>query len=135
MDTMLARQAYEMRVSGQDDFEIGEALGVTVEEATKLVNEWGDSIPSPTNVEARRDELKRCDYWYSALVAEYVLKTIPVDRAINSFVKLSERRSKLSGLDAPSRAEIDATLHAATPSSVDEEIQRLATDLGLNDRF
>lgn len=108
-----------------------------MDEASRLVNDWGDSLPSPTNTEARRDEIKRVDTWLGRVNADYLRppedpRHMPTSQAVTAFIKLSERRCKLLGLDAPSRAEIEATLHAATPGAIEDEIARLADELGLS---
>ncbi len=52
----------------------------------------------------------------------------PVLAAINTVLKIEERRAKLLGLDAPTRVE------AVTVDMVEAEMQRLTAELGLNDR-
>lgn len=124
------REAYEMHLAGKDDFDIAEKFGVTLDEARSMVETYGNALPSPTNAAARRDEVARVDVWLGRVDAAWVKGDLPVDKAVNSFVKLSERRCKLLGLDAPSKAEIEATLNMKTPDSIDEEVQQLADELG-----
>ena len=52
----------------------------------------------------------------------------PVLAAINTVLKIEERRAKLLGLDAPTRVE------AITVDMVEAEMQRLTAELGLNDQ-
>lgn len=131
METLQQKQAYELSLAGNDSFDIAEALNITVEDAEKAVQAFQDALPTPSATEARRLEVARCDLWLQRVDAEYISQTLPIDKAVNSAMKLSERRCKLLGLDAPSRAEVTALL-SATPSSVDEEIAHLAVELGLN---
>ena len=131
MDTVNARMAYEMHLAGEDEFTIAEKLRITVDEAVALFTEFSASMPTPTTTEARRDEVKRVDTWLARVDAAWISKEITVPQAVLSFCRLSERRCRLLGLEAPTKAEIEATLHAATPASIEEEIARLALDLGL----
>lgn len=125
-----AKEAYDMSLQGQDMFDIAEKYSITVDEATKMVNGWADAVPSATNTEARRDEIRRVDRWTNRLEQEYREKNIAIDKAIASFCKLSERRSKLTGMDSISAAEAAALLNQAPPASVDAELQQLADELG-----
>jgi hypothetical protein len=52
----------------------------------------------------------------------------PVLAAINTVLKIEERRAKLLGLDAPTRVE------AITVDMVEAEMVRLTAELGLNDQ-
>jgi hypothetical protein len=52
----------------------------------------------------------------------------PVLAAINTVLKIEERRAKLLGLDAPTRVE------AITVDMIEAEMVRLSAELGLNDR-
>jgi hypothetical protein len=113
-------------------FDIAEKLQVTVEEANALVTDYADTMPSPSNTEARRTEVARVDLWLARVDAAWVSKELPIEKAVTAFTRLSERRCKLLGLDAPSRAEIEATLHAVTPGAIEDELARLSTELGFN---
>lgn len=135
-----AKTAYGMHLAGNDEFEIAEHLRLPVADVRDMITNWSASLPSPSNAEARRDEIKRVDTWLARLDLAYHTtdedgrREIPIDKAITSFVRLSERRCRLLGLDVPTRAEVEMTLNGAPPSSVDEEIQKLAVELGLNDK-
>lgn len=54
---------------------------------------------------------------------EYLLDHAPVLKAIETLIKLSERKSHLLGLDAVKRVEV------LTPGMIDEEIARLSAEI------
>lgn len=125
-----AKTAYDMRLAGADSFDIASALHITVDEAEALASAHSDSIPSPSNTDARRTEIQRVDVWLSRLNTEYTLQNIPIDKAVTSFCRLSERRCKLLGIDSPSRQEITELLNTLPPASIDAEVAALARELG-----
>lgn len=130
------RKAYELHLEGKDEFDIAEALAIPVGTVPELLAEAQAAAPTPSNTEARLDEIKRVDVWLSRVNADYLRdpedpRHMTTTQAVGAFIKLSERRCKLLGLDAPTKQEIEATLHAA-PVSIDEELQLLADELGLN---
>lgn len=132
--TRLMRECYKRRLAGQDDFQIAEALKITVARASSYATEWTESNAEPDNVEARRTEVARVDTWLARVDAEYCEKNITVDKAVTAFCRLSERRCKLLGLEAPTRAEVAATLTSQVPLTIEDEIRALSAELGLNDR-
>lgn len=137
----LMRRCYSQRLAGKDAFAIAEGLqdeGVmlSVPQVLEYADEWAARQPTQSNPEARKQEIDRIDVWLSRVDGDY---SRPVDDerrmstkdAVAAFCRLSERRCKLLGLDAPSKSEITALL-ANKPASIDEEIAQLAIELGLN---
>lgn len=132
-----ARIAYELHLEGKDEFDIAEALNLPVDDVSTLLQEAQASAPSPTNTEARKDEIKRVDVWLQRVNADYLrspddARHMTTSQAVAAFIKLSERRCKLLGLDAPTRAEVEATL-THSPVSIDQELNQLAQELGFHD--
>ena len=97
-------EALELRAGGSTYGQIGAALGVSRSRAFKIVGKALDELTkrSEGSVERlRRLELVRLDRWTCALDPK---KDDP--RVVDTLIRLSERRCKLLGLDAPTRTEL-----------------------------
>lgn len=133
MDDNLARRAYELRLAHVDDLEIARELNISSSAVSELIANY---IPAATptesaeNTKARQEEVALLDVWTKRVDAEYRQQNVPIDKAVSSIVRLSERRSKLLGLDSPTRSQIEATL-SDSPLTIDEELQKLQEELGL----
>lgn len=120
-----AAQALELRKQGWQFPEIAEALGVSTPCAFKYVNQYLEQLrkQAKSSAEELRDlELHRMDDMQNALW-EKVLKG---DRdSIQSVIKISERRSKLLGLDKPLKV-------AETTPDGDEKQQQPVQNVNYN---
>jgi len=98
-------EAFELRLKGLDYREIGARLDVTTTAAERLVKEQLGAI-QPTReqlTEVMTLELGRLDYMTSRLMKR-IEGDSRDDAAYNLLLKISERRAKLIGLDAPKKA-------------------------------
>ncbi len=101
------RQAVALRLSGATYQQIGDKLGVTSSAAHLQVKQELETRAKQSEgkiVELRQIELARVDrvllaIWDKVLKSDY--------KAIDKFVKLSERRAKLLGLDAPVQHKVE----------------------------
>lgn len=126
-------EALRMRAEGKSFAEIGEALGLTVSGVSRLLDRALDRVHEDIKEAAHRhvaDQLVKIDraeefaarvVFGSSEEAEVKLK------AIDRLVRLWERKSKLIGLDSPTR--ITATVEADRPTPAEIQlVAELATD-------
>ncbi len=110
-------QALDMRKSGATYDQIGAALGITTQGAYKAIirslrrlNEKNAEDSS----ELRRLEVERLD---KMLAAIWNMVIIGDQGAIDRALKISERRARLFGLDAPTRTDL-TSLGEKMPSAI-----------------
>lgn len=97
-------QAVALRVAGATFQQIGKQLGITDSAAHKLVVTALQEIATATNEQAdtlRQIEIERLDLAILAIAQQVKAGNLG---AIDRWVKLSESRRRLLGLDAPTRA-------------------------------
>ncbi len=111
-------EALNLRKSGATYDQIGKALGITTQGAYKAIirslkrlNEQN----SESSEELRRLEVERLD---RMLVAIWPQVLNGNQGAVDRAIKISERRAKLLGLDAPTRADITSNNDKITPIGV-----------------
>lgn len=143
-------RAVELRRLGKTFLEIGDDLGVTASRAYRIYQAALAAIPAQHLDEHRAEELQRLDYLtgkaFEVLHRHHITVSngrvvmvedadgastpveddAPVLQAIDRVLKISERRSKLLGLDAPVRAEV-------TIDSIDAQIAELTAQLAAED--
>jgi hypothetical protein len=142
-------QVVQLRLAGASFEEIGGQLGVSDTRAHQL---WADALQRTVKEPAdqqRMLELQRLDQLQAAATAvlqatHHVIQGAkvvaddqgrpyvdhgPILAAVNTLVRVMERRARLLGLDAPARvdARLDGTLTSV--SAVDQELQRLEAEL------
>jgi hypothetical protein len=101
-----AAKALEMKRDGATYDAIGKKLGITRQAAWKLIQNRFADIRKQTEESAedvRDQQLMRLDGFLFALRGK-VKRGDP--RAIDSALRIEDRRAKLLGLDAPSRTEV-----------------------------
>lgn len=119
-------RCYELKLLGHSLRGIAEILTaegtpISHETVRVLIKDEGDSRVLPLADEVRQQEIDRFDAWLLAL-NEQIVEGNQVARSIEVGVKVSERRARLLGIDAPAQAEIAGTLeHRPT-----ELLERLA---------
>lgn len=99
------KRAYELRISGFSYRKIGEALGVGHVTAFNYVKETLSILRAECHdlAETYRDmELERLDQAQMAIYAKVLKGDVA---AIDRLLKIQERRSKLLGLDSPTKIE------------------------------
>lgn len=124
------KQAMQMRVDGYDYAEIAYQLGYgTAEAAANDVHQALEEeflLNQQYSAEVlRMIELKRLNTMYNALLPGIARGN---SRAVDVGVKISDRISKMSGLDAPVRTEV------VEMRMVDAEIERLKREIASRQR-
>jgi|GEM_PF-4126515 len=95
--------ALAFRLMGHTFEVIGEQIGVTTQRAHQLVLEaLNDTLTEPAE-ELRSLEVSRLDQMMTGVYSAAVLGDT---KAIDSVLKIQERRAKLLGMDAPTKSEI-----------------------------
>lgn len=124
---LMDARAMELRRDGNSYRAIAEQLDVSVATAHASVQRALKTIRKENAETVRALELQRLD---DSLMVALDIRDNPLTRddirlqAIATIVRLQERRSKLEGLDAPTKIE-----HRIT-DSVDAAIEQLAAELG-----
>jgi len=137
----LMKRCYSMRLAGKDAFTISEAIykeggpQLSVTQVHDFSEEWAARLPAPTNPEARRDMVAQIDQWIGEVVGSYHreptdLRWTNLKDSVASFCRLADRKSKLLGLDAPTRGEVELLMKQGTVS-IEEELSILRSELGL----
>lgn len=112
-------KAAHLRASGASFREIGEALGIDYSWARDLVIRALEQATYEAADVMRTQEGARLDRMQRAVWPAAITGDIP---AVNTVLKIMERRAKLFGLDAPVKVETDV----AIGTGVDAEVERLA---------
>jgi hypothetical protein len=126
-------RAFGLRKAGASYRQIAQQLGVGVNTAWADVNAELMELRAQTTVDAeavREMELQRCD--------EMILGLWPAVRrgdpkSVMAAVRVSDRRARLLGLDAPSKTELTGNLeidHAHARETLAGRIARLSSRLG-----
>jgi len=100
--------AYEMRLSGMLPSAIAKVLKVSESTVRNRINTEIAKRVLPLADEVRKMELDRLDRWLSKL-DDQIEGGHMVARNVEVAVKVSERRAKLLGVDAPEKQEIMLT--------------------------
>lgn len=133
-------EAYRLRLRGMPLRDVGRALGVSHETVRQWTQVEADSLVLPLADEFRKQQLDRLDIALAKAMAVLdgthltvshgrvvmledaetgartpIVDQGPVLAAIDRIVRLEERRSKLMGLDAPARTEIEARVDDLRP--------------------
>lgn len=109
------RRAVEMRTQGHTYQQIADACGVSMSAAYKAVCTYLEqtrAIAREAAEEVRRIELDRLDRMLAAVAPKAEDGDL---QAVQTAIKLQERRAKLLGLDAPAETR---TTHDAAPDVV-----------------
>ena len=128
-------RAYELRLKGHSLRAIAAILtGEGIQASHTSVREWisqeCSERVSPLADEVRRMELDRLDRWLVKLDEEIEAGN-QVARNVDSAVRVSERRARLLGVDAPQQSELHATVEhkpAEVLALIEEARQRVAAD-------
>ncbi|MGH3536649.1 MAG: hypothetical protein ACRDQG_18300 [Pseudonocardiaceae bacterium] len=102
-------QAYELRLKGHSLRAIGKIMGLSHEVVREIISDECNLRVMPLADEVRKQEIDRFDQWLVALNGK-IDAGDQVARNIEVAVKVSERRAKLLGADAPVQTEITATV-------------------------
>jgi hypothetical protein len=144
-------QVMQLRLAGQSFEEIGDQLGISDTRAHQLYQDALDRTIKEPAGRVRQLELRRLDRLELAaskvLAGKHLVvqggKVVhgdddqplvdqgPVLQAINTLLRVAERRAKLLGLDEPVRADVTARIHAEVYSldALDRELERVTAEL------
>lgn len=111
-------KAVSMALAGLSFEQIGEELGISLQAAHSMVNRTIEETRNTNVDELRQVENARLDRAQAAIWSD-VLKGD--QKAINTFLRISERRAKMNGLDAPSKVQMSV--------EVRQEMQQALTQL------
>jgi hypothetical protein len=129
IDAQQTMQIMQLRVAGWSVWQIADHLGVSTptihNQIVEQLASWRDMTQEMSN-ELRELELQRLDEFLRALWPKCQLGN---PRAIETALKVSERRAKLMGLDAPEKREV--TLDANVQTLNHNELVAEYTRLGL----
>lgn len=135
----LGKQCYQLKLKGHDDYQIAERLGISPAE----VGTWSRTGEKAAPVEDTDNDIEIArvngwalrleEIWEACSVYDLDTRSDLIHRFIVSFDKLSRRRSALGGLDRAAKP-VTAGVASGPPASLDEELQRLAQELGVNDK-
>jgi hypothetical protein len=142
-----AARAFGMSLKGMSNAAIGAEFGVSGEAIRLLLNEYRSHLVTPLAEEARNVELAKLDraeavawrilednhvaFQHGKVVTldgKPIQDVEPVFKAIATILKISERRSKYMGLDAPTKTE---TITTQAPS-IDDHVMRLVEQVNAN---
>lgn len=99
---------YELRLTGMSIREIAERTGISKSTVHDRIQAEISSRVTPLAEEVRKMELDRLDGWLERL-NEQIARGIQVARNVEVAVRVSERRAKLLGIDAPEKVEATVT--------------------------
>jgi transcriptional regulator with XRE-family HTH domain len=118
----LRAQAFDMRLAGHTQQAIAERLGRDRSTISRWLQVEINNLIIPRVEELRRVETERMDSYLRALEEGIVKGDV---KAINAALRVSERRARLLGLDAP--VKIESTV--ITLEMIDREMARLNAEL------
>lgn len=102
-------EAYNLRLRGHSLRDIGKLMGVSHTAVANWIKAECEERVLPLADEVRKQEIDRFDNWLLKL-AEQIDEGKQVARNIEVAVKVSERRARLLGADAPLQQEVTATV-------------------------
>lgn len=117
----------QLRLEGQSFRAIAATTGLSVGTVYTRIRDAIDLEVNPKAEELRAIECERLDSYLARLAPKIADGD---DRAINTAVRIGERRSKLLGLDMPTR--VDATLETHEVTERDIELRQLIAEAKAN---
>lgn len=125
------RVCYELRLAGHEYGEVARIasgrLGWSISRSTawKRVEQEGLARVQPAEAALRSQELDRLDRYLLAIETKVAVSENPrvVVDAVNAALKIGERRAKLLGLDAPTRADLTVHNQDAEDRELDQMLQ------------
>jgi hypothetical protein len=120
------RLAVQLRIEGLTYDEIGDRLGVSRPMASRIVNRAINRVLREPVEQLVQLEASRLDALWAAMFPRALRGSA---RHAEVCVRISERRSRLLGLDQPTRVHADV-LANVTVDQIDAEIERLLREYG-----
>lgn len=121
-------KAYDLRLRGMTYRQIGANLGVSYTQAMNDVKARIDEIELPGVMEVRKQEIDRLMRYLAALDTRI---DDGDDKALVIALKVSERLSKMLGVDAPQQISVEKT----EVTQVDLEIQELIRNMNARNQM
>jgi hypothetical protein len=123
--TVAAQQVrcYELRLTGMSIRAIAAATGLSVGTVHNRISQEINDRVAPLADELLAIELARLDRWLVRLDAQ-IESGFAVARNVEVAIRVSERRSRLLGLDAPVRSRVETV----TLDMIDEQIAQLEAE-------
>lgn len=110
-------EALAMRMAGLSHDQIGERLGISTDGARDMINRTLARAESRV-VEAEREiENARLDRAQAAIWSRVLDGDL---KAIDSFLRLSQRRAKMNGLDAPTKIDLSVGVRQEMEQALSE---------------
>lgn len=100
-------RALAYRLSGLSNQQIGAQLGVSEQQASKMVQQSLQKAENPLVEEMRDLENQRLDRAQAAIWGDVLKGDL---KAIDVFLRISGRRAKLNGLDEPDKVDISMSV-------------------------
>ena len=113
--------ALELRLKGMSYRQIAEQLQIQVGTAHELVNTYLLNAVTEPGEELRTLEVERLDVMLKAIWADVEAGDV---KAIDAALKISDRRAKLLGIDAPTKIEHSGSIDMT--ASADEARRKLS---------
>lgn len=111
-------EAVSLRLAGMTYEQIGERLGVSTAQASRLVKQSLESAENSVAQDMRDIENARLDRAQSAIWSNVLRGDL---KSIDVFLRISTARRKLNGLDAPAKLDVNMTIR--------EEMNQALADL------
>lgn len=111
-------EAVSLRLAGMTYEQIGERLGVSTSQASRLVKQSLESAENSVAQDMRDIENARLDRAQSAIWSNVLRGDL---KSIDVFLRISTARRKLNGLDAPAKLDVNMTIR--------EEMNQALADL------
>lgn len=106
-----------LRVAGFSESQIAERMDLNSEVVSRIIEETLDKAVNPAIAEMRRLENQRLDRAQSAIWSEVVKGNL---KAINTFLRISQQRSKVNGLYAPTKVEMNIGIKREMETALSE---------------
>lgn len=108
----------DLRRKGYTVREIADETGIARSTVQLRLDDALAELVLPAADEVRQLELARLDRWQRRLEALFDDPERDVCKVVTTALRVQERRAKLLGLDAPTRAQVDATVTEVTQEDI-----------------
>jgi Sigma-70, region 4 len=119
------RQALAMRTAGETFAAIGAQLGISDRMASRIIRRALDRVVREDAKALIDLEAERLDVLWRAVLPRALAGSA---RHVEVAVRISERRSRLLGLDAPTATRVEAHITTDEVEALDAEIEALLID-------
>lgn len=126
---MQNKKILELKLAGWRQSDIATELGLSPVVVSLRLRKSIEQVIVPAAEDLRKEEIARLDKYLKALEADIEEMRLPKDRAaaVNTAVRVAERRAKLLGLDMPTQIEVKHEMQG----SIEAEIERLSAELAM----